>query len=136
MVSGKNPWETIIQDLLRLYTRDAKKVTSHRKGHGRGRKSSRAKKPKPKHWHNQPHTGEQHPTTAGDPWKSAHAPSGGEMPMVELTADHSIGGVLLELAGEGKIGLATALHAWQRDQERITNRVWRRPGGLQRMGGL
>jgi hypothetical protein len=100
------------------------------------KKAKRPKQPKPKRWHHAPTTGERHPSSAGDPWKSAHGVSGGEMPAIELVADRAIGGVLLELAGEGKIGLATALAAWQRDQERITNRVWRRPGGLQRMGGL
>lgn len=45
-------------------------------------------------------------------------------------------GVLLDLVGEGVIGLGHALTAWQREQERVANRAWRRPGGLQRMGGL
>lgn len=100
------------------------------------RKGRKAKKIHPKHWHNNPVSATAHASTAGDPWKSAHAHATGELPMVVLSADAALGSTMLDLAGEGKIGLATALAGWQREQERLTNRVWRRPGGLQKMGGL
>lgn len=47
-----------------------------------------------------------------------------------------ITGVLLDLVGEGAIGLHAALASWQAEQTRLTNRAWRRPGGLARMGSL
>lgn len=60
-----------------------------------------------------------------------------------------LGGVILELVGEGSFGgmggggegmsvagLGAILAGWQREQERIVNRAWRRPGGLARLGGL
>ena len=59
--------------------------------------------------------------------------------VIELVASESAAGlatVVLELAGEGRVSLASALSAWQHEQERVSNRVWRRPGGLARMGGL
>jgi hypothetical protein len=48
----------------------------------------------------------------------------------------SIGMVLLDLVGEGEMHVGRVLEAWQREQDRIANRAWRRPGGLARMGGL
>lgn len=47
-----------------------------------------------------------------------------------------LGGVLLELVGEAGLRAGQVLEAWQREQDRLTNRAWRRPGGLARMGGL
>lgn len=122
-----SPWKELAKALQSLAKSEKPK---------KAKKAKKPKKPKPKHWHNQPKSPATAPSDAGDPWKTAHAATGGEMPFVDLVADHPIGGTLLDLAGEGKIGLQTALAAWQRDQERITNRVWRRPGGLQRMAGL
>jgi hypothetical protein len=46
------------------------------------------------------------------------------------------GGVALELIGEHSVSLAHALSAWTREQDRLANAAWRRPGGLARMGGL
>jgi hypothetical protein len=58
--------------------------------------------------------------------------------VLELVASDVAGlsAVVLELAGEGKLSLSSALSAWQHEQDRVSNRVWRRPGGLARMGGL
>lgn len=61
--------------------------------------------------------------------------------VMELVASESgtgvgLSAVVLELAGEGKLSVGAALSAWQHEQDRISNRVWRRPGGLARMGGL
>jgi hypothetical protein len=47
-----------------------------------------------------------------------------------------LGDVLLDLVGEGRILLSHALQAWQREQDRVANRAWRRPGGMARMGGV
>jgi hypothetical protein len=38
--------------------------------------------------------------------------------------------------GHGRVTLAHVLTAGQREQDRITNRTWRRPGGLARPAGL
>jgi hypothetical protein len=45
-------------------------------------------------------------------------------------------GAILDLVGEGRLTAAHALAAWTHEQDRLANRAWRRPGGLQRMGGL
>lgn len=43
---------------------------------------------------------------------------------------------VIALAGVGRISLRDALAAWQREQDRLLNRAWRRPGGLVRPGGV
>jgi hypothetical protein len=47
-----------------------------------------------------------------------------------------LGDALLDLVGEGQLRLSHALQAWQREQDRVANRAWRRPGGMARMGGV
>jgi hypothetical protein len=49
--------------------------------------------------------------------------------------DGGLLGAVMSLAGAGDLSGA-ALAAWQREQDRLANRGWRRPGGMQRMGGL
>ncbi|HEU5438299.1 MAG TPA: hypothetical protein VFU88_03330 [Ktedonobacterales bacterium] len=44
--------------------------------------------------------------------------------------------VLLELAGADPGDLRAVLNVWQREQDRVLNRAWRRPGGLARPGGV
>jgi hypothetical protein len=62
---------------------------------------------------------------------------------LELVADGAgaagpigLGGALLELVGAERLTLGHALSAWQREQDRLANRAWRRPGGLVRPAGL
>lgn len=43
---------------------------------------------------------------------------------------------LLEIAGAKNDALLGALAAWQREQDRLANRAWRRPGGMARLAGL
>jgi hypothetical protein len=43
---------------------------------------------------------------------------------------------LLELVGAEHLTLGHTLAAWQREQDRLANRAWRRPGGLARAAGL
>lgn len=45
-------------------------------------------------------------------------------------------GALLELVGTEHLTLGHTLAAWQREQDRLANRAWRRPGGLARPAGL
>ena len=131
-----------------------KKASSGRgRGHGRGgsHKSTTSKKGT---GHGKgTHHGATHPTVphaesagvgehvglgSGDPSGTplrARMATGG-LHALDLRATGSIGMVLLDLVGEGEIHVGRVLEAWQREQDRIANRAWRRPGGLARMGGL
>lgn len=63
--------------------------------------------------------------------------SGAGSHALDLEGGTGLSAAILDLAGEhGGIGLGRALMAWQREQERVANRAWRRPGGMVRMGGL
>lgn len=50
--------------------------------------------------------------------------------------DSGLAAVLIELAGAEHGDLRAALTVWQREQDRLMNRAWRRPGGLARPAGL
>lgn len=95
-----------------------------------------AKVPRPKTVHVTPAStrGQVTPDKGADVYTSTAAPGTGASSLVELDAGSAISAVLLELAGEGKLPLTSALAAWQREQDRIANRAWRRPGGMARMG--
>ena len=56
--------------------------------------------------------------------------SGG--PLVELAPSTASGllDAVLELTGADHQTLRQALGVWQREQDRVLNRSWRRPGGL------
>jgi len=45
-------------------------------------------------------------------------------------------GSLIEIMGAEGDSLHGALAAWQREQDRLANRAWRRPGGMARPAGL
>ena len=45
-------------------------------------------------------------------------------------------GPLIEIMGAEGESLHGALAAWQREQDRLANRAWRRPGGMARPAGL
>lgn len=45
-------------------------------------------------------------------------------------------GPLIEIMGAEGETLRGALAAWQREQDRLANRAWRRPGGMARPAGL
>jgi hypothetical protein len=45
-------------------------------------------------------------------------------------------GPLIEIMGAEGGSLQGALTAWQREQDRLANRAWRRPGGMSRPAGL
>ena len=45
-------------------------------------------------------------------------------------------GSLIEIVGAGGDSMDGALAAWQREQDRLANRAWRRPGGMARPAGL
>ena len=59
-----------------------------------------------------------------------------ELSGLNTATAEGLGGALLDLVGEGKLTVAHALSAWTHEQNRLANRAWRRPGGLQRMAGL
>jgi hypothetical protein len=52
------------------------------------------------------------------------------------SGDLGLAAVLIELAGAQHGDLRAALVVWQREQDRLVNRAWRRPGGLTRPAGL
>ena len=89
--------------------------------------------------------GAEHPTTAGEPFSASGGvgSSAGASPraVTELTglnttSEEGLMGAILDLVGEGRLTAAHALAAWTHEQDRLANRAWRRPGGLQRMAGL
>ncbi len=45
-------------------------------------------------------------------------------------------GPLIEMMGAEGDSLQGTLAAWQREQDRLANRAWRRPGGMARPAGL
>jgi hypothetical protein len=126
--------------------------TSHGSG-PRAHKANRAKKPRKVTGHKaktvrkarrtRPHearagVGETGARGGGVPVR-AHASGSGEAIRQLVGHAGAIGGLsgaILELVGEGVIGVDQMLAAAQREQDRVTNRAWRRPGGLARMGGL
>ena len=116
------------------------------------RPSKPRKSPKPRVHH--PRPPDVHPTsraTVGDTFgrgRSATIPATGPHPAlagshaIELAASASSTGspglfdVVLELVGAQHTTLRQTLTLWQREQDRILNRTWRRPGGLARPAGL
>jgi hypothetical protein len=64
-------------------------------------------------------------------------PDVGPAPALDLFAAAPASGpglfdALVELAGPGSLTIHQALTLWQREQDRVLNRAWRRPGGLAR----
>ena len=135
------------------------KKGKHAKGrkakHAKGTKAKHSTKgtkakvkhaPKPGQWHEESGsaTAAGHAPSASKETGSVLHPAGKGMAPIELVADAEkglgtaagLGGVLLDLVGEGTIKLSGVLAAWARESERITNRTWRRPGGLAKLGGL
>lgn len=57
---------------------------------------------------------------------------------LELAAPSSAGlaDAILDIVGADHATLRATLTAWQREQDRVVNRSWRRPGGLVRPAGL
>lgn len=51
------------------------------------------------------------------------------------TASGLLGSLIEVMRAEGD-SLQGALAAWQREQDRLANRAWRRPGGMARPAGL
>ncbi len=82
--------------------------------------------------------------TSASVWPHTAPQSGtAETPALELAveatgsaADTGLLDALLELVGTEHLTLGHALSAWQREQDRLANRAWRRPGGLARPAGL
>lgn len=102
-------------------------------------KKPKVKKPKKPHAIHARHgsfsLGKSTPASGGEP-TALRPPATGGMTAHELIAGAGLSSVILNLVGENPASLASGLVAWQREQDRITNRAWRRPGGMARMGGL
>ncbi len=103
-----------------------------RGGHGGHRGGHKARVVHPGTFHEQAGAGSIGHASQAQPAGGHPAGSGMAVHLLRPPLGTGLGDVLLELVGEGTLTLG----AWQRDQERVTNRAWRRPGGLARMGGL
>ena len=118
-----------------------KRKKKRKKGkRGRGQRVSRRarKPPKPKPVRIRPEAGAGNAGKAREPYPTASQSTGGAIPLRELDALAEVGltPLLAELVNHGSVSLSTTLSAWQREQDRVTNRTWRRPGGLYRPAGL
>lgn len=120
---------------------------SGKKGRGKGRKGKKGRKGRTVHpgvWHEQAGAGSlgnASGSAAGEPLGGVGSTAGvSARPAVELNglmdAPPGLMGALLEMVGEGALSGAGVWAAWQREQDRVDNRAWRRPGGLARMAGL
>jgi hypothetical protein len=61
------------------------------------------------------------------------------MRALDLIAPGASSGLLdavMEIIGAESLTLQQTLSLWQREQDRVLNRAWRRPGGLARPAGL
>ena len=120
--------------------RKRKKKRGKKGKRGRGQQVSRRmrKPPKPKPVRIRPQAGAGNAGKATEPYPTASQSTGGAIPLRELDALSEVGltPLLAELVNHGSVSLSTTLSAWQREQDRVTNRTWRRPGGLYRPAGL
>jgi hypothetical protein len=78
------------------------------------------------------------PLPGGDrsPWSGGVHTAGNPSPALKLTGGAGLLDVVLDLAGAEGGSVRGMLAAWQREQDRLANRAWRRPGGLVRPAGL
>lgn len=78
-------------------------------------------------------------TRALDTLGSSGQAQGSALPALESGTGETASGLLgplNEIMGAGGDSLQGALAAWQREQDRLANRAWRRPGGMARPAGL
>ena len=64
---------------------------------------------------------------------------GSALPPLEAGTGEAASGLLgplIEIMRDEGDSLQGALAAWQREQNRLANRAWRRPGGMARPAGL
>jgi hypothetical protein len=128
------------------------KAPKSKKTRAAGAKTGRSKKVKatgatrarkPVAFHEQTATtGAEHPTSAGEPFAGVGSTAGAapralmQLSGLNTATSEGLSGAILDLVGEGRLTVAHALAAWTHEQDRLANRAWRRPGGLQRMGGV
>lgn len=79
-------------------------------------------------------TGQAQAADTGDPSHDA-GQARGEAGSGDERAS-GISDLLIEIAGAEGDALLGALATWQREQDRLANRAWRRPGGMARPAGL
>lgn len=116
------------------------------KGKGKGhKKAGRGVARRAKSAHKKPATVRVHQASgAGSAGRSSHpsvysesTQDGGAMPSMELSgSSEGLFDVLVELVGGKNISLGKAMQLYSGEQDRIANRLWRRPGGLARTSGL
>lgn len=80
--------------------------------------------------HDDPHAPGVHPA-------AQHAASAASHPFdLAAPSGSTLLDAILEVVGADTLTLRATLALWQREQDRLTNRAWRRPGGLARPGGV
>ncbi|HKT37364.1 MAG TPA: hypothetical protein VJR48_03275 [Ktedonobacterales bacterium] len=120
----------------------AKKAKKGRTSRSKKARVAHARTPAAFHEQAQTPAGAEHPSDAGLPFGGVGSTAGvSPRALVELTgistaSEAGLGGAILDLVGEGRLSVGHALAAWTHEQDRLANRAWRRPGGLQRMAGL
>lgn len=116
-----------------------KKKPKKKKGKSKkGRRAARSARPK------KPPTVRVHVASgAGSAGGTSHSSvyasstqNGGALAALDLSADGGLTDVLVELVGQGRISLGRALELFGTEQNRVTNRVFRRPGGVARPLGV
>ena len=78
-------------------------------------------------------------TRALDTLDTSGQAQGSALPALDTGSGGSTSGLLgslVEIMGAEGDSLQGALAAWQREQDRLANRAWRRPGGMARPAGL
>ena len=120
----------------------AKKAKKGRTSRAKKARVAHARTPAAFHEQAQSPTGAEHPSDTGLPFGSVGSTAGAaprallELTGITAASEPGLGGAILDLVGEGRLSVAHALAAWTHEQDRLANRAWRRPGGLQRMAGL
>ena len=78
-------------------------------------------------------------TRALDTLDTSGQAQGSALPAVETETGETASGLfgpLIEIMRAEGDSLHGALAAWQREQDRLANRAWRRPGGMARPAGM
>ena len=78
-------------------------------------------------------------TRALDTLDTSGQAQGSALPALDTGSGGSTSGLLgplIEIMRAEGDSLHGALAAWQREQDRLANRAWRRPGGMARPAGL
>ncbi len=115
----------------------ANKKSKKSQQQSRRKRKKVAKPKKPKAVRIRPAAGAGSAGKATQAYPTASQATGGALPVRELDPLSQVGlsGILIDLINHGSVSVSHSFQAWQREQDRLTNRTWRRPGGLQKPAG-